>query len=169
MYDGQNYEATDFLPTGNGEAKKYIEADKEERVKFEQDSMAIETEEIRDEFNKRFSEIYGLKPIDENGNTEGQSTNGTDTFELDYTSRDYKLSENEGDSRKISTLVTRNEEGYVIDHYKMMATTGAAGLIYPFEDEISIDNADDVEEISLKDEDGRKTIIYRTIYNYNKN
>lgn len=166
MYDGQNYEATDFLPTGNGEAKNYLEADKEGRTKYEKDSMAIETEEIRDEFNKRFSEVYGLKPIDDNGNTEGQSTSETEKYTLNYTSKDYKLSDNEGDSRKISTLTTRDEEGYIIDQYKMIATTGAAGLMYPFEDEITIDNADDVEEISLKDENGRTTTLYRTIYNY---
>lgn len=166
MYDGQNYTATEFLPTGSGDPEKYIGADKENRKKYEKDSMAVEKEDERDSFNKRFTEIYGKEDMDDNGNTVGEAKGEDGTYDLNYTSEEYKLSEEDGNSRRISTLTTRNDEGYIIDQYKMPASTGAAGLLYPFEDEISLETADDVEEISVKEEDNVTITTYRAIYDY---
>ena len=166
MYDGQNYTATEFLPTGSGDPEKYISADTENRKKYEKDSMAVEKAEDRDNFNKKFTEIYGKEDMDDNGNTVGEAKGEDGTYELNYTSEEYKLSEEDGNSRRISTLTTRNDEGYIIDQYKMPASTGAAGLLYPFEDEISLETADDVEEISVKEEDNVTITTYRAIYDY---
>ena len=166
MYDGQNYTATDFLPTGSGDPEKYISADKENRKKYEKDSMAIESEEDRNSFNEKFTEIYGKEDMDDNGNTVGESSSGSEEYELNYTSEEYKLSDEDGDSRRLSTLTTVDSEGHIIEQYKMPASTGEAGLYYPFEEEISLDSADDVEEISVKEEDNVTTTTYRAIYDY---
>ncbi len=165
-YDGQNYEASDFLPTAKGNAKTYISASKEERKKYEKDSMAIEDAKERDTFNRKFTEISGAKPIDDKGNTEGKSTGDGKTYKLEYTSKEYKLSPESTDSRRISTLTTTNKDGYILDQYKMNASTGKAGLVYPFANKISIETADNVQELSVKIEDGIKMTTYKTLYEY---
>ncbi len=165
-YDGQNYEASDFLPSANGNASTYINSNKEERKKYQKDSMAIETVKDRDTFNKRFSEISGSKPIDDNGNTEGKSKGEDKEYRLDYTSEEYKLSKNSDKSRRISKLTTTDKDGYILEQFKMKASTGNAGIVYPFANKISIETADDVEELSVKIEDGIKVTTYKTLYEY---
>ncbi len=164
-YDGQNYRPTDFLVTGDGDANKYMSENKDGRKKYEKDSMAIEDESERDSFNKKFTEVYGNTPMDDNGNTNGRSKDGNKSYSLDYTSEEYKISDNDN-SRRISTLTTKDKNGYTLPLYKMSASTGKAGLYFPFAREISLDTADDVKLISIKETKWLKTITYRTIYDY---
>ncbi len=165
MYDGQHYEASKALPTSNGDANKYKTASKKEKEAYEKDSMASENAQVRDEYNNKFKEIYGGNAIDKDGNTRGYSSNGKDTLNLDYTSTEFSLPNNEN-KRRLSTLTILDENEHIIEQYKMKATTGNAGLYFPVNNKITLTSADDVKELSvIKDEKG-KTTTYKTIYNY---
>ena len=138
MYDGQNYIASTFLPTANGDASKYIKASKAEKKKYERDSMAKENAATRDSFNRKFTKISGDTPIDDEGKTKGKANGNGPELKLDYTSEEYKLSQDDKDSRRISTLVTTDKEGYIIPQYKMPATTRNGGITYPVNKRITI-------------------------------
>lgn len=164
-YDGQHYEASDALPTSNGDATKYINASKEEKTAYEKDSLASENATDRDSYNNKFKEIYGGNAIDSNGNTAGYSTNGTNTLNLNYTSTEFSLPNNEN-TRRASTLTTLDENGHIIEQYKMSATTGNTGIYFPVDNKISVTSADDVKELSVIENEQGKTTTYKTIYNY---
>lgn len=166
MYDGQNYVASKFLPTAGGNASTYIKASKEEKKKYEKDSMAKENANTRDSFNRKFTKISGDTPINDEGKTKGKANGNGPELTLDYTSEEYKLSQNDNDSRRISTLVTTDSEGYIIPQYKMPATTRNGGITYPVNKRIAIEDADDTKQISVEISHGIKTVTYKTIYNY---
>ncbi len=164
-YDGQHYEASKALPTSDGNAKTYIDSSKEEKKAYENDSIASENQNVRDEYNKKFTEIYGGNSIDKEGNTVGYSTDGKDTLKLDYTSTEFSLPNSEN-TRRLSSLTVLDEQEHIIEQYKMVATTGNTGVYYPVDNKISISEADDVKELSVvKDEKG-KTTTYKTLYDY---
>ena len=164
-YDGQHYEASAALPTSNGNAEKYIKASKEEKEAYEKDSIASEDATERDNYNKKFTEVYGGNSIDKNGNTKGYSTNGKDTLNLDYTSTEFSLPNNTN-TRRLSTLTVLDKDEHIIDQYKMTATTGNTGVYYPVDNKISVSEADDVKELSVVENETGKTTTYKTIYNY---
>lgn len=145
-YDGQTYEPTTALVTAGGDAKNkingnaetYMKASTSERDKYQNDSMALEDAGERDAFNKKFQEIYGKESINDNGETIGAAT-GVDS--LEYTSTDYTVS-GSNNTRKISTLVTTDSEGYVLEKYKMNAKVSTAGLKYPFDDKLHMEEYD---------------------------
>ncbi len=148
-YDGQTYEPTEFLATAGGNAKSYVGADSSnnmysdvenrwstiinsstsERDKYLNDSMAVDNEGERQAFNNSFSDIQGKDPIDVEGNTTGTTGSGK---ELNYTSVDSISFFNSDNSRKISTLVTTDEDGMIYDDLKIKACTSNADLTFPF-------------------------------------
>ncbi|MBP3463488.1 MAG: carboxypeptidase regulatory-like domain-containing protein [Clostridia bacterium] len=164
-YDGQHYEASTALPTAGGDPYKYISASKEEKVKYEKDSIASENAEERDAYNKKFTEVYGGNAMENNGDTTGYSTNGQDTLTLDYTSTEFSLPDNTN-TRRLSTLTVLDKNEHIIDQYKMTATTGNTGVYYPVNNKISVTEADDVKELSVVENETGKTTTYKTIYNY---
>lgn len=145
-YDGQTYEPTTALVTAGGDAKNkingnaetYMKASTSERDKYKNDSMALEEESQRDEFNKKFEEIYGKQSMDDDGNTIGAAT-GVES--LEYTSTDY-VSAGSDNTRKISKLTTLDNQGYVLDKFKMSSKVSTAGLKYPFDDKLHMEEYD---------------------------
>ena len=164
-YDGQHYEASTVLATSNGDASKYIAASKEEKKAYEKDSLASENDTVRNEYNNKFKEIYGGNAIDADGNTEGYSTNGTDTLNLNYTSTEFSLPNNTN-KRRLSSLTVLDEEEHILEQYKMTATTGNTGLYFPVDSKISLESADDVVELSVIEDENGKITTYKTIYDY---
>ncbi len=164
-YDGQHYEASPALPTVNGDAQKYIKASKKAKKTYENDSLATENEKVREQFNEKFSEIYGGKAIDKNGDTTGYAKNGNNTLKLDYTSEEYTSPDN-SNKRRLSTLTTLDKNEHIIEQYKMTATTGNTGIYFPVNHKISLDTADDVVELSVIENEDGKTTTYKTIYDY---
>jgi len=148
-YDGQTYEPTEFLATAGGSASSYLGANSSnnmysdvqnkwaaiinsstsERDKFLYDSMAIDKLEDRTAFNNSFADIQGKEPIDDDGNTVGQTGSGK---ELNYTSIDSVSFFNSDHSRKISTLKTLNDDDEIYEELRMDAATSNADLTFPF-------------------------------------
>lgn len=146
VYDGQTYEPTTALVTAGGDAKSkingnastYMNASTSERDKYKNDSMALEDVAERDAFNNKFAEIFGKQAIDDNGNTIGAASK---VDSLEYISKDYTTSGSDN-TRKISTLVTLDNEGYVLDKFKMNAKVSTAGLRYPFDEKLHMKEYD---------------------------
>lgn len=156
-YDGQTYEPTEFLATAGDGPKSYIGADASnnmysnvgarwnkmiesstsERDNYLNDSMAIDKQEDRIDFNKTFEDVQGKTPIDDDGNTEGMTGTGKD---LHYSSVDSVSFFNSDNSRKISTLETVDDENNLYDELKITASTytqnetasTSINLTYPF-------------------------------------
>ncbi len=139
-YDGQTYEPTEFLVTGNGNPNAYKQASRAERNKFLFDSHADETEADRAAFNAKFTEITGDEAMQEDFTTHGY-TIGSESVSLDYVAHDSQQF-NGGATRKESTLVTRDEQGYILPQYIIKASTKTAGLVYPFDSNIHLLNID---------------------------
>ena len=68
-------------------------------------------------------------------------TIGTESVSLDYVASDSQQY-NGGATRKESTLVTRDNDGYILPQYIMKASTTTAGLVYPFDKHIHLLNID---------------------------
>lgn len=164
-FDGQHYIASNALPTSNGDAQAYIKADKAGKKAFEKDSIASENAEERDAYNRKFTEVYGGNAIDGNGNTRGYSRGGSEVLNLDYTSTEFSLPNNEN-KRRLSTLTVLDQNEHIIEQYKMRATTGNTGVYYPVDNKISVDSADDVIELSVIENEKGRTVTYKTIYDY---
>ena len=139
-YDGQTYEPTDFLVTGNGDANVYKQASRADRNKFLFDSHAEEKESDRAAFNAKFTQITGDEAMQDNLSTHGY-TIGAETVSLDYVAHDSQQY-NGGATRKESVLVTRDNDGYVLPQYIIKASTTTAGLVYPFDKHIHLLNID---------------------------
>ena len=164
-FDGQHYIASNALPSSNGIAETYIKADKAGKKAFEKDSIASENAEERDAYNRKFTEVYGGNPMDGNGNTRGYSRGGSEVLNLDYTSTEFSLPNNEN-KRRFSKLTVLDEQEHIIEQYKMRATTGNTGVYYPVDNKISVDSADDVIELSVVENERGRTVTYKTIYDY---
>lgn len=141
-YDGQTYEPTTFLVTGNGDANAYKSASRIDRGNFFYDSMAIDDEGERAAFNGKFTNITGDEPITSTGETTGYSTdaNGNRTATLNYVSTDSLNTM--GTTRKESTLLTTTDDHYIIDDFLMKAETTTGGLTFPFETAIHLESID---------------------------
>lgn len=149
-YDGQTYEPTTYLEYSNGNASKYLNASLAERDKYLKDSMVIDNESERNEFNNKFKTISGKEAIDDNGNTIGQAISGNGNInELYYSSTDKQLS-TESSTKKVSTVDLYNENGELYDLYKMTSRTSTGGLLYPFDSKTVFKNVDTTIKFGVK-------------------
>lgn len=136
VYDGQTYEPTTFLATSGGDVSQFLNASTADKDKFANDSMAKDVPEIREALNNSLETIAGSNPIDGNGETIGTAidSDGTEST-LHYQSKDISgdVVRIDGNVSKIkSELVTTDENGIALDLFKATATTGTAGLTFPF-------------------------------------
>lgn len=175
VYDGQTYEATEYLKSSGKETvsdklaefKKTADetkgADSDySRIKgtsaktdYSLDSYVVENATERKDFDSYFTEFYGSDSNDgnpghsamnEDGTTNGKATGGAGqsqykyvengeeankTADLHYTSTDKGSSD--ADTKKVSTLITHDEKGFVYDQYKFAARTSEGGMIFPYE------------------------------------
>ena len=164
-YDGQKYETVSPLVSAEGNAKQYIEASKTTKKVYENDSLASESKEARENYNKKFAKIYGGNSIDKDGNTVGYASDGKNEIKLNYNSTEFSLPNNEN-TRRLSTLAVTNKDGKIQEQYKMTASTGNVGLYFPVDNKISCEEADDVIELSVVNNEKGKTTTYKTLYNY---
>ncbi len=161
LYDGQTYEATEYLKsTGKdtvsdklAEFKKTADetrgADKD-YTKYVNDSYIVENAEERKEFDSYFTEVYGEKEMEKDGTTEGKATGGkggsqynreiygegdVDNAKLNYTAKGY----DNNDGLAVSTLVTHDDNGFILEQYKFAARTSEAGLLYAYEDQYHVE------------------------------
>ena len=174
-YDGQTYETTTFLSEYDeasrsyvdGNSNSYMNASTEQRSAYSNRSMAKENESDREAFDRTFTEIYGNKPISAvDGTTIGGATgNASGAYRLDYTSEDYSLigSFNQDNTRKKSTLVTKDQNGHILDQYKLSVKTSDSGLTFEFDDRYHIENYDKIIKINGQDN------TYIATYNYMQN
>ena len=164
-YNGQKYETVSPLVSAKGNAKEYIEASKTTKKVYENDSLATENLEDRENYNNKFAKIYGGNSIDKDGNTVGYASDGKNEIKLNYNSTEFSLPNNEN-TRRLSTLAETDKDGNLQDQYKMSATTGNIGLYFPVDNKISCEDADDVIELSVEKNENGKTTTYKTIYDY---
>ena len=149
-YDGQTYEPTKFLQTSNGDASKYLNATLAQRDKYLKDSMVIDNETERNEFNNRFQTISGKDPMDDNGNTIGQANSADGSSnELYYSSVD-KQASTDSSTKKVSTLDLYNEKEELYEIYKMNSRTSTGGLVYPFDSKTVLKNTDTAIKFGIK-------------------
>lgn len=132
VYDGQTYEPTKFLATSNGDVSSFLNASTADKDKYAGDSMAIDVN--RTDVNAKTETIAGNSPINGEGKTTGTAISGIDGKQsnLYYESKDVMNNYTDGNIKAKSTLITTNEDGSVQDLFKATATTGAAGLTFPF-------------------------------------
>lgn len=123
-YDGQTYETTTFLASGN--ADSFRNATTAGKKAYENNSMAIEVSNN----SKNIKEVSGKTAINANGDTTGYVglTDGSQA-EISYSSA------NAGTAYPtVSRLNTSNPyDGRVLDLFKATATTSAGGLTFPFD------------------------------------
>ncbi len=141
IYDGQNYEATEFLKsTGKDTLEEKLEefqktaeetkGAEKDYDKYAYNSYAIENKNERADFDKKFTEIYGGNPIDDNMKTKGYATDGSETLDLLYDGQlDGKV---EGHSVE-SILDTLDDNNHVFEKYRLSARVSEAGLLLPYD------------------------------------
>lgn len=161
----EKFESTSATPDGAGENPNPVDYSA-----YANDSYAIETYDERHAFDTKFTEVYGKEEIKSDGTTKGAASNpdaeNSEELELNYTSSDKGFDEipseetnvennvdtnnetNNAQTRKESTLVTKDNEGYIYDQYGMKARTSTAGLLLPYEDRIHVE--DKKEDIPLE-------------------
>lgn len=155
----EKFESTSATPDGAGENPNPVDYSA-----YANDSYAIETYDERHAFDTKFTEIYGKEDMQTDGTTKGAASNpdseNSEELELNYTSADQGFdtdptgeadSENTTDNaetRKVSTLVTKDNDGYILNQYGMKARTSTAGLLLPYEDRIHVE--DKKEDIPLE-------------------
>ncbi len=137
VYDGQTFEPTTPLVTGSAEAYKgSSNTGTSGRSAWLNDSMADDVN--RNEVNSRLTEIKGNTPIDGAGNTVGTAVggNGSESSIL------YEKSSGENENRTTSKVVTKDQNGKILDLYKAEARTSQVGLTYPFDQRMHLENFD---------------------------
>ena len=161
----EKFESTSATPDGAGENPNPVDYSA-----YANDSYAIETYDERYAYDTKFTEVYGKEEIKTDGTTKGAASNpdaaNSEELELNYTSSDKGFDEipseetnvednvdtnnetNNAQTRKESTLVTKDNEGYIYDQYGMKARTSTAGLLLPYEDRIHVE--DKKEDIPLE-------------------
>ena len=161
----EKFESTSATPDGAGENPNPVDYSA-----YANDSYAIETYDERYAYDTKFTEVYGKDTIKSDGTTLGAASNpdaeNSEELELKYTSSDKGFDEipseetnvennvdtnnetNNAQTRKESTLVTKDNEGYIYDQYGMKARTSTAGLLLPYEDRIHVE--DKKEDIPLE-------------------
>ena len=188
IYDGQTYEVTEYLAsTGKTKTDEKVQefestsatpsnagADPStiDYSKYANDSYAIESYTDRHTFDETFTQIKGDKEIQSDGTTVGKAEDASsNTKELDYTSEDQGFdpdptgeadATNNGndETRKASTLVTKNTDGYVKDEFKLAARTSTAGLLLPYEDRIHIEKMKEDFPLEYLDTQTEDTFTY---------
>ena len=141
IYDGQNYEATEFLKSTNKNTlEEKIEAfqknaeetkgEEKDYNKYSNNSYAVENRIERQEFDKKFTEIYGGNPIDDEMKTKGYATDGEKEVDLLYDGRLDGVIE---DHTVESILDTLDDENHVYDKYRLSARVTEGGLLLPYE------------------------------------
>lgn len=153
VYDGQTYEPTKALVTGD--AGSYKAASTSGRDAWAKDSMALDID--RDEVNNRIQTVTGKTAIDGNGDTVGTASgaNGDSTLI-------YKGIYNSGTNRIASELQTTDANGVAYDLFKTKARTSAVGLTYPFDSKIHLESYDTyINELGLV-----QYYKYSATYNY---
>ena len=163
VYDGQTYEATEYLKSATGKTsktdktaafKKTIDQTKgtaKDYSAFALDSYAVENADDRAEFDQFFAEISGNTPMNlENNTTKGKATGSTvnnaiannqyesveydgnnlKEIELNYNTIDGETGVN---ASKKSELITKGQDGKILNQYKFSARTSEGGMIYPYE------------------------------------
>lgn len=166
-YDGQTYEPTEFLAEADNNSKKFINSTTSQRDQYLDNSMAVDNETERNEFNNKFADIQGKEPMDDYGNTVGTTGSG---IELNYTSEDMVSVFNGDTSRKVSKLETM-KDGKIDDELVMNACTSNENLMFPFYTE---NTASETTAWHLRDWDKKITdngefkITYKfeAVYNY---
>lgn len=143
-YDGQTYEPTTYLATSNGDAASFRNASTSERDAWLYDSMTIDNTSDRKSFNSSFEKFTGDQAMDTNGNTVGYAEGNGETKNLYYTSEDTASMTNSDVTRKVSTLETRNNDGYIYDEMILRSLTSTGSLLYPFDDKIHIKDWDKI-------------------------
>lgn len=125
------------------------------KTDYSLDSYVVENATERKDFDSYFTEFYGSDSTDgnpghsamnEDGTTNGKATGGAGqsqykyvengeeankTADLHYTSTD--VGSSDADTKKASTLITHDENGFVYDQYKFAARTSEGGMIFPYE------------------------------------
>jgi hypothetical protein len=153
VYDGQTYEPTTALVTGD--AGSFKSASTSGRDAWAKDSMALDTN--RDEVNNRIQSVNGNLAIDGNGDTVGTASGASGDYDLFY-----EGTYNTGTNRIDSKLQTTNNNGLVYDVFKTKARTSAAGLTFPFDSKIHLESYDTyINELGLV-----QYYKYSATYNY---
>ncbi len=160
-YDGQTYEPTIYLATSQGDASSFKGASTSERDAWLYDSMVKDNVSDRKTFNSSFEVITGESAMDVNGNTEGIAKGNGGSKELNYTSVDQVSMTNSDNTRKVSTLQTTDENGFIYDQMILNSRTSTGALTYPFDNAIHLVNWDkettDVFKVTKR---------YSATYNY---
>ena len=148
-YDGQTYEPTKFLALKNEdgttyscEASQFRSASTVGRDAWLNSSTVIDNVSERKSFNSSFETITGEESIDVNGNTTGLAIGNNGSKELKYTSVDQASMTNSDNTRKVSTLETTDEDGFIYDEMILNSRTSTGGLTYPFDNKIHLKNWD---------------------------
>lgn len=167
IYDGQTYESTEYLKsTGKDDVKSKLEVFEatlekiplgydrnidsldnrnvsglEENYKdYRNDSYIVENAEERKLFDSTFSQVYGGNPIEDNKTTEGYSSNNEGNLKKTLNYEENTRERTSNDTQQLeSKLVTKNEEGYVLDEYRFAARTSEGGLLLPFENTYNVE------------------------------
>jgi len=140
IYDGQTYEATEYLvPEGKDDkdtVDEKLEAFKKEAsetaggdkdyTEYAKSSYIVENADERYDFDKKFAEIFGDKPITDDGKTEGKATGAKLNYESEVVGT-------EGAQKTKSNLVTHDANNFVYSQYQFAARTSEAGLLLPYE------------------------------------
>lgn len=148
-YDGQTYEPTKFLALKNEdgttrscEASEFRSASTSGRDAWLNSSTVIDNVSERKSFNSSFEIITGEESIDVNGKTTGLAQGNNGSKELKYTSVDQASMTNSDNTRKVSTLETTDEDGFIYDEMILNSRTSTGGLTYPFDNKIHLKNWD---------------------------
>lgn len=159
IYDGQTYEATEYLKSTNKNtvSEKLAEFQKTadetagpemDYRAYDRDSYIVENADERKDFDSYFTEVYGRDPIDTANNmTVGEATGGDGgrhyfgpeesrvdgDYAIDLEYKSDVVSSATGYEKTQSELITKNSDGFVLDKYRFSARTSEAGLLLPYE------------------------------------
>ena len=162
IYDGQTYEATEYLVPSTGEDKDTVsdklaafkktadetKGPEKDYVAYANSSYIVENADERYDFDKYFTEVYGDIPISTDGTTYGKATGGKGGSQynyvelgeeevkeagLQYNSSDVTSETTEDVTKIKSQLVTKDADGYILPQYRFAARTSESGLLLPYE------------------------------------
>ena len=156
IYDGQTYEATEYLVPSTGEDKDTVsdklaafkktadetKGPEKDYTAYANSSYIVENADERYDFDKYFTEVYGDKEITGDGVTEGKATGGKGGSQYNYvqvgdqTEKEAELQYKatiEDEKKAKSKLVTKDADGYVLPQYRFGARTSEAKLLLPYE------------------------------------
>ena len=171
-----------FESTSNATRDDASKPKKMDYSAYKNDSYAIETYKERSEFDSKFTDIHGYNTYDKesedtgaidkegNGKTKGKTTKA----DLEYNRKEISIKD-ESDSkvdgnkekRSESILITKDNDGYVLDKFKMKARTSTAGLLLPYEDLVHVeDKKEDIPLDYIDTKESGKYTYYKPINEY---